>query len=286
MKRAKEKLVMKKFFKILTATALATSIVAGTAAFTACGNDENVIKVAASITPHAEILTEVVKPKLAEEGYTLEVVEFTDYVQPNLVVEQGEADANYFQHNLYLNDFNAQRGTHLKAVAQAHYEPFGAYKGGKFSGNDLSGLPDGAKIGVPNDGTNEARALKLLEKEGLITLKAGIVSSNATKLDIVSNPKNLEIVELEAAQIAKSLSDLAVGIINGNYALQNGLKIVDAIASEDKTDEAVKQYVNVLAVKAGTEDSPKIKALIKALLSDDVKNFIQTRYGGAVVAVF
>lgn len=277
---------MKKFFKILTASALAISVAAGTAAFAACGNDESVIKVAASITPHAEILTEVVKPKLAEQGYTLEVVEFTDYVQPNLVVEQGEADANYFQHNLYLDDFNATRGTHLVAAAQVHYEPFGAYKGGKFTGSSLSELPDGAKVGVPNDGTNEARALKLLEKEGLITLKEDIVSSTATKLDIVSNPKNLVIEELEAAQVAKSLPDLHVGIINGNYALQNNLKIADAVASEDKTDDAVKQYVNVLAVKEGNENSPKIKALVEALLSQEVKDYISTKYGGAVVAVF
>ncbi len=279
-------IIMKKFFKILTASALAVSIAAGAAAFAACNDGDSVIKVAASITPHAEILTEVVKPALADKGYTLEVIEFTDYVQPNLVVEQGEADANYFQHNLYLEDFNAQRGTHLNAVAQVHYEPFAAYKGGKFTGGDLSALPDGAKIGIPNDGTNEARALKLLEKEGLITLKTDVVSSNATKLDIVSNPKNLYIVELEAAQVAKSLPDLAVGVVNGNYALQNSLKIADAIASEDKTDDAVRQYVNVLAVKAGNEESPKIKALVEALLSDDVRNFIQTRYGGAVVAVF
>lgn len=277
---------MKKFFKILTASALAISVAAGTAAFAACGNDESVIKVAASITPHAEILTEVVKPKLAEQGYTLEVIEFTDYVQPNLVVEQGEADANYFQHNLYLEDFNETRGTHLVAAAQVHYEPFGAYKGGQFTGSSLSELPDGAKVGVPNDGTNEARALKLLEKEGLITLKEGIVSSTATKLDIVSNPKNLVIEELEAAQVPKSLPDLAVGIINGNYALQSNLKIADAVASEDKTDEAVKQYVNVLAVKSGNEESPKIKALVEALLSKEVKDYIATKYGGAVVAVF
>lgn len=277
---------MKKFFKFLTAAIIAVSVASGAAAFSACGGDGNVIKVAASITPHAEILTEVVKPKLAEQGYKLEVIEFTDYVQPDLAVEQGEADANYFQHNLYLEDFNAQRNTHLVAVAQVHYEPFAAYNGGKFTGDSLSDLPNGAAIGIPNDGTNEARALKLLEKEGILTLRDGIVSSNATKLDIVSNPKNLVIVELEAAQIAKTLPDLAVGVINGNYALQNNLKISDALASEDKTDEAVRQYVNVLAVKAGNEENPKIKALVEALLSDEVKEFIKTRYSGAVVAVF
>lgn len=272
--------------KLITTGALALTISVSAAAFSACGNDETTITVAASVTPHAEILKEVVKPILKEQGYTLDVKEFQDYVQPNLVVEQGELDANYFQHNLYLEDFNETRGTHLTAVAQVHYEPFAAYKGGKFTGGSLSDLPEGAKIGIPNDGTNEARALKLLEKEGLITLDSSVTSSTLTKNDITSNPKNLVIEELEAAQIAISLPDLAVGIINGNYALQNNLKIEDAIASEDGTDANVRQYVNVLAVKEGNEDSPKIKALVAALLSDAVKTYIQTTYNGAVVAVF
>lgn len=272
--------------KLITTGALALTISVSAAAFSACGNDETTITVAASVTPHAEILKEVVKPILKEQGYTLDVKEFQDYVQPNLVVEQGELDANYFQHNLYLEDFNETHGTHLTAVAQVHYEPFAAYKGGKFTGGSLSDLPEGAKIGIPNDGTNEARALKLLEKEGLITLDSSVTSSTLTKNDITSNPKNLVIEELEAAQIAISLPDLAVGIINGNYALQNNLKIEDAIASEDGTDANVRQYVNVLAVKEGNEDSPKIKALVAALLSDAVKTYIQTTYNGAVVAVF
>lgn len=273
--------------KLITTAALALTISTSAAALAACGKDDDkTITVAASVTPHAEILSEVVKPILAEQGYTLKVVEYQDYVQPNLVVEQGEADANYFQHNLYLEDFNATRGTHLVAAAQVHYEPFGVYVGGSFTGSSLSELPDGAKVGIPNDGTNEARALKLLEKEGLITLRAGTTSSTVTKNDIESNPKNLDIEELEAAQIALSLPDLAVGVINGNYALQNNLSIADAIASEDNTDENVRQYVNVLAVKSGNENSPKIKALVEALLSDAVRTYIQTEYNGAVVAVF
>lgn len=272
--------------KLVTTAALALTISTSAAALSACGEDkEKTITVAASVTPHAEILTEVVKPILKEQGYTLKVVEFQDYVQPNLVVEQGGADANYFQHNLYLEDFNATRGTHLVAAAQVHYEPFGVYRG-SFTGSSLRDLPNGAKVGIPNDGTNEARALKLLEREGLITLREGTTSSTVTVLDITSNPKNLDIEELEAAQVPKSLRDLAVGVINGNYALQNDLRIADAIASEDNTDENVRQYVNVLAVKSGNENLPKIQALVEALLSDAVKTFIQTQYNGAVVAVF
>lgn len=272
--------------KLVTTAALALTISTSAAALSACGEDkEKTITVAASVTPHAEILTEVVKPILKEQGYTLKVVEFQDYVQPNLVVEQGGADANYFQHNLYLEDFNATRGTHLVAAAQVHYEPFGVYRG-SFAGSSLSDLPNEAKVGIPNDGTNEARALKLLEREGLITLREGTTSSTVTVLDITSNPKNLDIEELEAAQVPKSLRDLAVGVINGNYALQNDLRIADAIASEDNTDENVRQYVNVLAVKSGNENLPKIQALVEALLSDAVKTFIQTQYNGAVVAVF
>ena len=272
--------------KLITTAALALTISTSAAALAACGDDDKTITVAASVTPHAEILTDVVKPILKEQGYTLKVVEFQDYVQPNLVVEQGEADANYFQHNLYLEDFNATRNTHLVAAAQVHYEPFGVYVGGKFSGSSLSELPEGAKVGIPNDGTNEARALKLLEKEGLITLRAGTTSSTVTVNDIETNTKNLDIEELEAAQIAHALPDLAVGVINGNYALQNNLRIAEAIASEDNTDENVRQYVNVLAVKSGNENLPKIQALVEALLSDAVKTFIQTQYNGAVVAVF
>ncbi|MBD5583836.1 MAG: MetQ/NlpA family ABC transporter substrate-binding protein [Clostridia bacterium] len=279
---------MKKLVKTISAVALSLSIAGSVASLTACGSaeaDPYIITVGASITPHAEILENVVKPKLEEYGYTLKVVEYQDYIQPNLAVEQDELDANYFQHNLYLEDFNATRGTHLKAVAQVHYEPFAIYAGSSYTGS-LQSLSDGAKIGVPNDGTNEARALLLLQKEGLITLKSGVTASLITKNDIVSNPKNLDIVELEAAQIAQHLPSLSAGVINGNYALQNNLKIESAIASEDANDQNVKQYVNVLAVKDGNEDNPKIKALKTALLSVEVKDYIVSTYGGAVVSVF
>ncbi|MDE6585381.1 MAG: MetQ/NlpA family ABC transporter substrate-binding protein [Clostridia bacterium] len=277
---------MKKFIKLLTAAALSALIAVTAAALTACNQeDETTIRISASPTPHAEILKTVVKDVLAEQGYTLEVIEYNDYVIPNTATESGDLDANYFQHNLYLDDFNATRGTHLKAVAQVHYEPFGIYRG-SYKNGSLADIPQGSTVLIPNDGTNEARALFLLQKEGLITLKEGITASNATKLDVVNNPKNLNITELEAAQIPLSLQDGAIGVINGNYALGAGLKLADAVASEDKTDENVKQYVNVVAVKEGNENKPKIKALVAAILSDEVKEYINATYNGAVVPVF
>lgn len=277
---------MKKFFKFITAATVAAAITVTASAFAACAPDDGkTIRVGASPTPHAEILKDAVKDLLAEEGYTLEVVEFNDYVLPNTALESGELDANYFQHNLYLQDFNATRGTHLTAAAQVHYEPFGVYRG-SFTGTDLSDLPDGSTVFVPNDGTNEARALLLLQKEGLIALKEGVTSSEATKLDIVSNPKNLNVVELEAAQIPNSLQDGAIGVINGNYALGAGLSLSNALATEDASDENVAQYVNVIAVKEGTEQSDKIKALVKAVLSAEVKQYVNNTYNGAVITVF
>ena len=276
---------MKKFIKLFTIAALTAAITATAAALSACNtNDEKTIKIGASPAPHAEILKEVVKPELEKQGYKLEVVEFNDYVLPNTAVENGDLDANYFQHNLYLEDFNATRKTHLKAVAQVHYDPFGIYRGSYTSGA-LSDLPEGSKVLVPNDGTNEARALYLLQKEGLITLKEGITSSTAKKTDIESNPKNLDIVELEAAQVPVSLRDGAIGVINGNYAIQHGLKIADAIAAEESNDENISQYVNVVAVKEGTENSEKIQALVKVILSDAVKTYVQQHYNGAVLTV-
>lgn len=275
---------MKKTFKLFVTFALVATLLLSSLGLVGCGNtDEKTIRIGASPTPHADILTNVVKGLLADEGYTLEIVEYNDYVLPNISLENGELDANYFQHNLYLEDFNATRGTHLKAVAQVHYEPFGVYCG-KYSGG-ISDLPNGAKVLVPNDGTNEARALFLLQNSGLITLKDGITPSTATKLDIAANPKNLEIVEVEAAQAATSLQDADIAVINGNYAILHNLKIADAIATEDATDENVKSYVNVIAVKAGTENSDKIKALVKAIGSDEVKQYIAQHYSGAVVAV-
>lgn len=239
------------------------------------------IKVGASPAPHAEIL-EVVKDILAEQGVTLEIVEFNDYIVPNTAVESGELDANYFQHITYMNDFNESDGTHLVSAAEVHYEPFGLYAG---KTDSLDALADGAQIAVPNDATNEGRALLLLEQEGLITLKedAGLT---ATKADIAENPKNLEIVELEASQLPSRLADVDLAVINGNYAIDAGLKVSDALAVEAADGEAATAYVNVLAVKEGSENAPAIQALAKALCSDEVKTFMEETYGGAVVPVF
>lgn len=275
---------MKKFVKLFTIL-LCAFVLAVPFVFSGCNNDANTIRVGASPTPHAEILKDIVANEVAKQGYTLKVVEYNDYVLPNSAVESGDLDANYFQHNMYLNDFNSTRGTHLKAIAQVHYEPFGIYRGSYKSG-ELSNLPNGAKVLIPNDGTNEARALFLLQKEGLITLKANITPSSATKLDIVENPKNLDIIELEAAQIPHALPDGAIGVINGNYALGAGLKLSDAVAKEENSDVNVVQYVNVLVVKEGRENEEKIKALAAAILSDAVKEYIENEYNGEVLPVF
>lgn len=236
------------------------------------------ITVAATPVPHAEIL-EAAKPLLAEQGWTLEVVEFTDYVQPNEVVEGGDLDANYFQHINYLNSYNEEKGTHLVNAGEIHYEPLGIYVGKE---SDLANISDGAEIAVPNDTTNCARALLLLEAQGLITLDpdAGIT---ATEQDIVENPHNIKIVPLAAEQVARTLPDVAFGVINGNYALQAGLSTEDAVALETSDSEAIQQYVNVIAVKEGNENNEGIKALVEVLKSDEIKNFINENYQGSVV---
>ena len=239
------------------------------------------IKVGATPAPHAEIL-EIAKGILAEQGITLEIVEFNDYIQPNLAVESGELDANYFQHITYMNEFNVSDGTHLVSAAEIHYEPFGLYAGKTASIDELA---DGAQIAVPNDTTNEARALLLLEQEGLITLREG-AGITATKADIEENPKNLEIVELEASQLPVRLADVDMAVINGNYAIDAGLSMDDALATESADGEAAQAYVNVLAVKEGRETDPAIQALAAALCSDEVKTYIEENYNGAVVAVF
>lgn len=239
------------------------------------------VKVGASVTPHAEIL-HAVKDELKAAGYDLEVVEFTDYVLPNTALEQGDLDANYFQHTPYLENFNEENGTHLAAVGKIHYEPFGIYAG---KTSDLSAIPDGGSIAIPNDGTNEARALLLLEAQGLIKLKEGITFT-ATVLDIAENPKNLSIKEIEAAQLARSLQDVDAAVINGNYAIQAGLKVKDALAIEDKDSIAADTYANVLVVKEGHENDEATKALLAALQSDTAKKFMEEKYEGAVIAAF
>ena len=239
------------------------------------------IKVGATPAPHAEIL-EIAKGILAEQGITMEIVEFNDYIQPNLAVESGELDANYFQHITYMNEFNVSDGTHLVSAAEIHYEPFGLYAGKTASIDELA---DGAQIAVPNDTTNEARALLLLQQEGLITLKEG-AGITATKADIAENPKNLDIVELEASQLPVRLGDVDMAVINGNYAIDAGLKVSDALAVESADGEAAQAYVNVLAVKEGRENDPAIQALVEALKSDEVKTFMDETYEGAVVPMF
>ena len=245
-------------------------------------SDDKTITVAATPSPHAEILNDAVKPLLEKEGYTLEVKEFTDYVQPNTVTEEGEVDANYFQHITYLNNFNEEKGTHLVSAAEVHYEPFGLYPGKTKS---LDALADGATVAVPNDATNEARALLLLQDAGLIKLADG-AGINATVNDIVENPKNLKLKEVEAATVPNVVADVDIACINGNYAIPAGFKTSDALATESATSLAAEAYVNVLAVKDGNQDSDKIKALVKALTSDEVRTYINDTYAGAVVPVF
>lgn len=241
--------------------------------------EQGTITVAASPTPHAEILAEAAK-LLKEQGWTLEVIEFEDYVQPNLVVDSGEIDANYFQHIPYLDNFNEENGTELVNAGGIHYEPFGIYPGTKTA---LSDLTEGDVIAVPNDTTNEARALLLLEANGVIKLKEG-VGLTATVRDIEENPLNIEIEELEAAQVSRVAGEVAFVVLNGNYALEAGYSVAhDSIAYESSDSAAAQTYVNIVAVKKGNEENPGVQALVKVLKSDEIKNFINQTYDGAVV---
>ena len=265
---------MKKIIAIALTLVLA---LAGVSAFAATK-----LVVGATPAPHAEIL-EVCKEVLEDQGIELEIVVFNDYVIPNTSVENGQIDANYFQHVLYLNDFNAQNGTHLAIVDKIHYEPFGIYAGKTAS---LAELKDGAKIAVPNDGTNEARALLLLEAQGLIKLADG-VGLAATKLDIVENPHDFDIIEIEAAQLPRSLGSVDIAVINGNYAIDAGLKASDALAVEDGSSPVIQDnYANILVVKEGNENNEAILALAEALKSEQVKAFMEETYEGAVVPLF
>ncbi len=277
---------IKKIVSVALVAALSVGLLAG------CGGnkkaeqnadtEDKVITVAASPSPHAEILA-VAGEVLAEEGYELKVTEFTDYVQPNLVVENDEFDANYFQHQPYLTDFNEENGTHLVSVAAIHYEPFGIYSTKHAS---LDEIADGAVIAVPNDTTNEARALQLLQAQGIITLKEG-AGLTATKEDIVENPYNVVIQEIEAAGLPATLDSADFSVINGNYAIPAGLNVAkDALACEDAASEAAQTFANILVVKEGNEDSEKIQALVNAMQSDKVKSFIEDTYEGAVVPIF
>lgn len=273
--------------KKILALALAGVLVVG--ALTGCGSsksessekktEDKKITVAASATPHAEILEEA-KTLLKDKGYELEVKVFDGYVQPNNVVESGEFDANYFQHVPYLEQFNEEKGTHLVVAGKIHYEPFGIYPGTK---KDLKDIAKGDKIAVPNDTTNEARALLLLQDNGIIKLKDG-AGIKATVNDIEENPNNIEIVELEAAQVPRVVNEVAYVVLNGNYALEANYTVKkDALAYEKSDSEAAKTYVNVIAVKEGNENSEKIKALVDVLKSDSIKKFIDEKYDGAVI---
>lgn len=267
--------------KKLIVAALTGALVLGTVGTSVvfAADDDKTITVAASETPHSEIL-EAAKPILEEEGYDLEVTVFDDYVQPNEVVESGDFDANYFQHIPYLNSFNEEKGTHLVNAGGIHYEPFGIYPGTKYSLDDIA---DGDTIAVPNDTTNEARALLLLQDNGIIKLKDG-AGLEATVNDIEENPYNVEIVELAAEQVARVAEETSYIVLNGNYALQAGYSVSkDALAYETSDSEAAKTYVNVIAVKEGNENSDKIKALVDVLKSDEIKDFINEKYDGAVI---
>ena len=267
--------------KKLIAAALTGALVLGTVGTSVvfAADDDKTITVAASETPHSEIL-EAAKPILEEEGYDLEVTVFDDYVQPNEVVESGDFDANYFQHIPYLNSFNEEKGIHLVNAGGIHYEPFGIYPGTKSSLDDIA---DGDTIAVPNDTTNEARALLLLQDNGIIKLKDG-AGLEATVNDIEENPYNVEIVELAAEQVARVAEETSYIVLNGNYALQAGYSVSkDALAYETSDSEAAKTYVNVIAVKEGNENSDKIKALVDVLKSDEIKDFINEKYDGAVI---
>lgn len=242
------------------------------------GNGET-IKIAASPIPHAEILQKAAEI-LKNYGYELDIVEFEDYVQPNLVVESGEFDANYMQHIPYLESFNEEQGTHIVSAGGIHYEPFGIYPGTKKSLDEIS---DGDKIAIPNDTTNEARALLLLQDNGLLTLNDG-AGLTATVNDIKDNPHNIEFVELEAAQVARVIDEVEYVVLNGNYALEAGYSVSkDSIAYEANDSIAAQTYVNIIGVKEGNENTDKIKALVTVLKSDDIKKFIEDTYDGAVI---
>ena len=267
---------MKKIIAIVLALTLALSLAA-------CGGkaDDKTIKVGATPAPHAEIL-EVIKDNLAEEGWTLEIVEFDDYVLPNTALSEGQLDANYFQHITYMNNFNEEYGIKMVSAAGIHYEPFCLYAGKTAT---IDALANGAQIAVPNDATNEARALLLLEQAGLIKLADG-VGINATKADIKENPLGIDIVEMKADLLTTTLQDVDMAVINGNYAIGAGLKVADALAVEAADGAAADAYMNVIAVMEGNANTDKIQALVKALKSAEAKEFMETKYEGGVVPLF
>ncbi len=251
------------------------------AAASGSASDSTVITVGASPSPHAEIL-KAIEDEIKAAGYELKVVEYNDYVQPNVALSEGDLDANYFQHKPYLDNYNQENGTDLVSAAAIHFEPMGIYAG---KSSDIKNVPDGAKIAVPSDATNEARALLLLQDQGVLKLKDG-VGLEATKNDIAENPHNVEFVEVEAASVPRTLQDADFGVINGNYALSAGLDTTATLASEGAGSEAAKTYANIVAVRKGEDQTDKTKALVKALTSDTAKKFIENQYKGSVIPVF
>lgn len=252
----------------------------GTGSAADAGADDQVITIGASVTPHAEILNHF-KDAFAEEGYQLDVVEFTDYVQPDKALAAGDLDANYFQHQPYLDNFNEVNGTDLVSVGANMYIPMAIFSNTLTS---LDNIPEGTTVAVPNDTTNEARALLLLEENGFITLEDG-VDVTATVLDIADNPHDLKFVELDAAQIPRSLEDADLAVVNGNFALDAGLNLDDALLVESADSVTAQTYANVIAVRAGEEDSAKTQTIVKILMSDDCKQYIEENFNGAVLPV-
>lgn len=262
-------------------SATGSSATTSGAATSSSASNSTVITVGASPSPHAEIL-KAVEDEIKAAGYELKVVEYNDYVQPNVALSEGDLDANYFQHKPYLDNYNQENGTDLVSAAAIHFEPMGIYAG---KSSDIKNVPDGAKIAVPSDATNEARALLLLQDQGVLKLKDG-VGLEATKNDIAENPHNVEFVEVEAASVPRTLQDADFGVINGNYALSAGLDTTATLASEGAGSEAAKTYANIVAVRKGEDQTDKTKALVKALTSDTAKKFIENQYKGSVIPVF
>ena len=277
----------KKIIALAAAAALTLSLAAcsgnnssSTADNSSSDASSTVIRVGASPSPHAEIL-EFAKDQLAAKGYELEIVEFTDYVMPNVALYEGDLDANFFQHTPYLDNYNEQNSTDLVPACKVHFEPMGLYSETLTSVSDVA---EGSKVGVPNDPTNEARALNLLEAQGLIKLREG-AGLNATPLDIEENPLNLEFVELEAAQLPRNLSEFAIAAINGNYAIEAGI-LDKVIVNEAADSESAQEYANILAVQSGELETDKTKALVEALTSDETREFINAQYEDQFIPVF
>ena len=275
---------MKKILSLILSITVVLALVSG------CGakKDDKTIKVGASSTPHAEIL-ESVKEDLAKEGYTLDIVVYDDYVLPNKTLADSTLDANYFQHKPYLDSFNSQNGTNLVSAASIHYEPFGIYSNDVKDIKDVKDVKSGATIISPADDSNETRALLLLAQENLIKLPADAsAAKGVTTLDIVDNGGfNIQTVQADTVPAQLKNSDPgSIAVINGNYAIGAGLKISDALATEDASGDAAKTYANIIAVRSGDESSEKTKALIDALKTDKVKKFIEEKYAGAVLPIF